>query len=68
VHTVAVFAQEQSWVSQFHRSDRCDLSLFQIGIRALRYADREGKPVPVSFRFPANSSAPLQETNGFSVR
>jgi hypothetical protein len=54
VHTLAVFAQEQNWVRQFHRSDRCDLSQFQIGIRALCYAHREGKRVPVSFRFPAN--------------
>jgi DDE family transposase len=68
VHTVAVFAQEQDWVSQFHRSDRCDLSLFQIGIRALLYAHREGKRIPVSFRFPTNACATPQETNGFSVR
>lgn len=68
VHTLAVFAQEQNWVRQFHRSDRCDLSQFQIGIRALCYAHREGKRVPVSFRFPANRCATLQETNGFSVR
>jgi hypothetical protein len=38
VHAVAVFAQEQDWLSQFHRTDRCDLSLFQIGIHALHYA------------------------------
>jgi hypothetical protein len=68
VHAIAVFAQEQNWVSQFHRTDRCDLSLFQIGIRALRYAHREGKRVPVCFRLPANPSAMLQEANGFSVR
>lgn len=54
VHAVAVFAQEQNWVSQFHRTDRCDLSLFQIGIRALRYAQREGKRVPVHFLLPLN--------------
>ena len=68
VHAIAVFAQEQDWVRQFHRADRCDLSLFQIGMRALRYAQREGKRVPVSFCLPMNISAPLQKTNGFSVR
>jgi hypothetical protein len=68
VHAIAVFAQDQDWVSQFHRTDRCDPSLFQIGIRALRYAQREGKRIPVSFRLPANPSATLQEANGFSVR
>jgi Transposase DDE domain len=61
VHAVAVFAQEQDWLAQFHRTDRCDLSLFQIGVRALRYAQREGKRVPVSFHLPA-----LAEANGFS--
>lgn len=54
VHAIAVFAQEQDWVRQFHRTDRCDLSLFQIGIRALHYAHREGKRVPVCFRLPVN--------------
>jgi hypothetical protein len=68
VHTVAVFAQEQNWVSQFHRRDRCDLSLFQIGIRALRYAQRERKRVPVCFHLPATPGVTSQETNGFSVR
>jgi hypothetical protein len=68
MHAVGVFAQEQGWVSQFHRTDRCDLSLFQIGLRALHYAQREGKRIPVSFRLPANPSAILQEANRFSVR
>lgn len=49
VHAIAAFAQAQDWLAQFHRTDRCDLSLFQIGIRALRYAQREGKRVPVCF-------------------
>jgi len=63
VHAIAVFAQEQDWLAQFHRTDRCDLSLFHIGIRALRYAQREGKRVPVSFHLPA-----LAQANGFSAR
>lgn len=54
IHALAVFAEEQDWVRQFHRTDRCDLSRFQIGLRALRYAHREGKRVPVCFRLPAN--------------
>jgi hypothetical protein len=52
VHVAALFAQEHSWVEQFHRKDRCDLSLFQIGVRAIRYALREGYRVPVGFRLP----------------
>ncbi len=68
VHAVAVFAQEQNWLTQFHRTDRCDLSLFQIGIRALRYAQREGKRVPVCFHLPANPGPALPEANEFSAR
>ena len=52
IHAAAGFAQVQGWVAQFHRSDRCDLGLFQIGLRAIQYALREGLRVPVSFRLP----------------
>jgi Transposase DDE domain len=43
VHTVGVFAQAHEWIERFHRKDRCDLSLYQIGMRALQYAVRETK-------------------------
>jgi hypothetical protein len=49
IHAAAGFAQAHGWVEQFHRSDRCDLGLFQIGLRAIQYALREGLRVPVSF-------------------
>jgi hypothetical protein len=65
---IAVFAQEQDWLSQFHRTDRCDLSLFQIGIRALHYARREGLRIPVSFLLPANPSPRLCEPTTLSAR
>ena len=52
LHATAGFAQAHGWVEQFHRSDRCDLGLFQIGLRAIQYALREGLRVPVSFRLP----------------
>jgi hypothetical protein len=64
VHEVAMFAQAQGWVGQFHRTDRCDLSLFQIGLRAMHYAQREGKRIPMRLRLPAEPPDP----NGFSVR
>ncbi|MFN8481107.1 MAG: transposase [Kouleothrix sp.] len=41
VHRSRALCPEQDWVRRFHRTDRCDLSLFQIGLRALRYAQRE---------------------------
>ena len=53
VQRVAIFAREQNWLVQFHRTDRCDLSWFQIGLRALHYARREHKRVPVQFSLPA---------------
>jgi hypothetical protein len=68
VHAIAAVAQAQDWLAQFHRTDRCDLSLFQIGIRALRYAQREGKRVPVCFHLPVSPGPALTQANGFSVR
>ena len=52
IHAAAGFAQTHGWVDQFHRRDRCDLGLFQIGLRAIQYALREGLRVPVSFVLP----------------
>jgi hypothetical protein len=68
IHGVAGFAQAHGWVEQFHRSDRCDLGLFQIGLRAIQYALREGLRVPVSFLLPVGPPAAPHMANGFSVR
>jgi DDE family transposase len=68
IHAAAVFAQEHGWVEQFHRTDRCDLGLFQIGLRAIQYALREGLRVPVSFLLPMDTPGAPQMANGFSVR
>jgi len=68
VHEVAMFAQTQGWVAQFHRTDRCDLSLFQIGLRAMHYARREGKRVPMRLRLPPDPPPAPPDTNEFSVR
>lgn len=68
IHAAAGFAQAQDWVKQFHRSDRCDLGLFQIGLRAIQYALREGLRVPVSFLLPLDPPVAPQMANGFSVR
>jgi hypothetical protein len=58
IHAVAVLAQAQGWVERFHRKDRCDLGLFQIGLRAIQYALREGVRVPVSFLLPLDDPHP----------
>ncbi|MDQ2996599.1 MAG: transposase [Chloroflexota bacterium] len=68
VHEVAMFAQAQGWVGQFHRTDRCDLSLFQIGLRAMLYAQRERKRIPTRLRLPTDPPPALPDANGFSVR
>jgi hypothetical protein len=49
VIAVGVFARASGWLERFHRTDRCDLSLFQIGLRAITYARRERLRIPVQF-------------------
>jgi hypothetical protein len=68
VQEVAMFAQAQGWVAQFHRTDRCDLSLFQIGLRAMQYARRERKRIPMRLRLPPAPSPAPPHANEFSVR
>jgi hypothetical protein len=40
------FAMDKGWKKIIHRKDRCDLSLFTLGIRLLKYFLREGKALP----------------------
>jgi hypothetical protein len=68
LHALAGFAQAHGWVERFHRSDCCDLSLFQIGLRALLYALREGLRLPVSLILPIDPPRALEKANVFSVR
>ena len=68
IHAAAGFAQVHGWVEQFHRRDRCDLGLFQIGLRAIQYALREGFRVPVSFVLAIDPPIAPQKANEFSVR
>lgn len=39
-------AVEKGWDKIIHRTDRCDLSLFQLGIRLLKRLLREGRAIP----------------------
>src|SRR5712692_6461035 len=40
---------KEGWISIMHRSDRCDLSLFQLGLRLLSNFLNEDLPIPVAF-------------------
>ena len=41
--------EQEGWVRIIHRGDRCDLSLFQLGLRLLDYLLNEGCTIPVAF-------------------
>ena len=49
---LGTFAHRQKRLSLSHRTDRCDLSLFQIGLDWLEYCLNESLPIPVSFTLP----------------
>jgi hypothetical protein len=40
----------EGWKNVIHRTDRCDLSLFQLGLDLLEYFLNEDMPLPVDFR------------------
>ena len=40
---------QKGWINIIHRGDRCDLSLFQLGLRLLAYVLNEGFTIPVAF-------------------
>ncbi len=53
---LGVLALDEPWRKFVHRTDRCDLSLFQLGLRLLDYFLNEGKPIPVKFQLPVQLS------------
>ncbi len=46
---LGTLAQVEGWVGVIHRTDRCDLSLFQLGLRLLDHFSNEDRPIPVAF-------------------
>ncbi len=44
---LGVQAKQEEWDKIIHRTDRCDLSLFQLGLRLLDHFLNEGMPIPV---------------------
>ena len=47
------FAKSTGWDKVIHRTDRCDLSLFQLGLSLLEHFLNEGIPIPVAFQIDA---------------
>jgi hypothetical protein len=49
---LGVIAKRDGWVAIIHRTDRCDLSLFQLGLSLLGHFLDEGMAIPVAFQIP----------------
>jgi hypothetical protein len=41
------------WLKRLHRQDRCDLSLFRLGLRLLARCRKDAIPIPAGFLVPA---------------
>ena len=62
------FAKNSAWISVIHRNDRCDLSLFQLGLDLLEHFINEFIPIPVAFSFQNNlPNTPLPSPDDFPL-
>ncbi len=50
---LGVCARRDDWLPQIHRPDRCDLSLFRLGLRLLARCLKDDLPIPDGFLVPA---------------
>ena len=46
---LGILAHRQNWAKIIHRTERCDWSLFRLGLCLLDYLLNEDKPIPVTF-------------------
>jgi hypothetical protein len=46
---LGALCEHDGWISIIHRGDRCDLSLFQLGLRLLDHLLNENRAIPVAF-------------------
>lgn len=51
---LGLLALRKDWVKVIHRSDRCDWSLFRLGLALLDHFLNESLPIPVSFSLVTN--------------
>jgi hypothetical protein len=49
---LGVCVVKDKFVATLHRTDRCDLSLFQLGLRFLQHLLNEDLPIPFALAFP----------------
>jgi hypothetical protein len=49
---LGVVAKRDGWVRIIHRADRCDLSLFRLGLGLLEHFMNEHLVIPVAFQIP----------------
>lgn len=49
---LGVEAIRNRWYEQFHRTDRIDLSLFQLGMRLMEYLLNQGRRLRIAFNVP----------------
>ncbi len=49
---LGVIAKRDDWVKIIHRTDRCDLSLFRLGLNLLEHFLNEHLSIPVAFQMP----------------
>ncbi len=59
---LGVCAVHQDWMQRLHRQDRCDLSLFRLGLRLLARAFKDHIPIPDGFLVPMVLPKPLIRT------
>ncbi len=50
---LGVCAVREGWLKQLHRQDRCDLSLFRLGLRLLARCLKDDIPIPPGLLVPA---------------
>jgi hypothetical protein len=50
---LGVCVLRDGWLKRLHRQDRCDLSLFRLGLRLLARCLKDGIPIPEGFLVPA---------------
>ena len=63
---LGVCAMRDDWMKRLHRQDRCDLSLFRLGLRLLARCLKDQIPIPDGFLVPI--TLPMQFTRTFTKK